>query len=103
MPKARRRRLNRLRKNIDNHTWMAQPLKSRSESSFTIPSDGVKPQYDFNFKMNFHIVSSFDAEERSKLGPVNYRKCSKCGQESINGKIPKFSCREFIVRHVMEK
>jgi hypothetical protein len=121
MPRWRRRRLNRLHKKNDDHVWVLQPLRSKSKSEFSVPSDGVRPQADILIKINWQM-SDFKFNFGPALGPnagsdeptskerhggytkkhMNFRKCTVCGQESINGLLPKMSCREYIARRVMD-
>jgi len=72
-----------------NHVWKNQSLKDRKKFVFE-RKDG---------KYDFHITLD---TEFTMTGIKSLRVCELCGQESVNGKLPKDSCDEAQARKVME-
>ena len=101
MPRARRRRLNRLRKRPVDHNWVTRSNVSVSRKKLIIPINGVINQ--FNIKFDFFLVNSLDDGTPDLNISMNLRICSKCGQESVNYKLPKFSCKEYLVFQIMSQ
>jgi len=97
MPTWRRRRLGRLRKRADEHDWNKKPVRSRSTNKFSVPVNGVTT--DFKIKFNWVLMNDPKSPEADK--PLELRICKKCGQESVNGKLPKLGCKMYIVSKVM--
>jgi hypothetical protein len=68
-----------------------------------LPSVNNKPGYLINIKMDFVFVENFgDGAGESAKRVKNRRICIVCGQDSLSGRPPKYSCKESVIRKVME-
>ncbi len=84
----KRRQLRRARRRAaaDGHSWEQQPLVTTKVHDLVM-SDGTPMKLNLEFNM---------------IGMKEIRKCRACGQESVDGKAPKDSCRDRVARAVME-
>ncbi len=114
MPRWRRRRFQRLRKNRkDDHTWVFKKIKDdRHHLKFVAPGDPIQgtPDKAFHIKIDYTMVKAFPSKdtESGENPPEKYelvksfRVCSVCGQESLEGAKPPLTCKEAVTKKVME-
>jgi hypothetical protein len=107
MPRWRRRRFQRLRKRErkwDDHTWVLKPVRDRRTSKIDLPAMHGNPAFTLKLKLDFTLV------EQSKDGmkienfeiAERFRICSVCGMELVGDQRPRLTCKETLVKKVME-
>jgi hypothetical protein len=104
MPRWRRRRFQRLRRNRkDDHTWVFKKIQETNRQKIDLPSINGNPGYLIKLKVDWTFVENFGTGPGETAQRVkNRRQCTVCGQDSISGQPPKYSCKEAITRKVME-
>lgn len=107
MPRWRRRRLARARRRLprppDDHSWGVRPL--REIRPLQIPLGPAQPHWGTvlgqQFPAGVPVVLSLNLDFQV-TGMGSLRVCDSCGQESIDGRLPADTCKDRLVRSVME-